>query len=77
MAEKPNKSTNTNLVDRLVSLKEYDPTNPAHASIIAKAIMTLSYCTDTMAILLRRTGQTKLEDHRKTFDTLDNSHHGH
>lgn len=70
------KSSEGNPVDDLVSLRDYDPTNPAHASIVAKAIMALSYCTDTMAILLRRTGQTKLEDHIKTFDTLDHSHHG-
>lgn len=74
MAELKTKTDNP--VDTLVRLKDYDPANPAHASIVAKAIMTLSFCTDTMAILLRRTGQTKLEDHTKTFDALDNSHHG-
>ena len=67
--------TKKNPVDALVGMKNYDPANPTHASIVANAIIALSYCADTMAILLRRTGQTKLEDHKKTFDALDNSHH--
>ena len=62
------KNNAENPVDSLVALKDYDPTNLEHASIIAKALLKLYYCADTMVLLLERTGQTDRKDHKKTFD---------
>ena len=55
---------------RVRSTGEFDPTNPTHRKAVAAALRQLSYCADTMALVLEVTGARSRNDHNQTYDRL-------
>lgn len=54
----------------LLKIGNYDPTNPQHSAAVSTAFSLLSFCGDTMAIVLERTQRRSPIEHNKTYDGL-------